>query len=82
MSYPPAFVETTTFCSCIVATHVSLSQTLSRREKPLRSPSQFFNKIICAHSTNIKEIYCDLDTANHNEIVSTLLNSLGIKVKV
>ncbi len=40
-----------------------------------------FQKIICAHGTNIKEIYCDLDTAFKNKIVSTLLNSLGITVK-
>ncbi len=39
-----------------------------------------FQKFICAHGTNIKEIYCDLDTAFKNEIVSTLFNSLGIQV--
>ncbi len=40
-----------------------------------------FQKLICAHGTNIKEIYCDLDTAFKNKIVSTLLNTLGITVK-
>ncbi len=41
-----------------------------------------FQKLICAHGTNIKEIYCDLDTVFFlNEIVSTLLNLLGIQVE-
>ncbi len=40
-----------------------------------------FHKLICAHGTNIKEIYCDLNTAFKNEILSTLLNSLEITVK-
>ncbi len=36
---------------------------------------------ICAYGINIKEIYCDLDTAFKSKIVSTLLNTLGITVK-
>ncbi len=40
-----------------------------------------FQKLICAHGTNIKEIYCDLDTTFKNEIVSTLFKTLGITVK-
>ncbi len=40
-----------------------------------------FQKLFWAHGTNIKEIYCDLDTAFKNDIVSTLFNSLGIQVK-
>ncbi len=40
-----------------------------------------FQKLICADVTNIKEIYCNLDTAIKNEIVSTLFKSLGIAVK-
>ncbi len=40
-----------------------------------------FQKLICAYGTNIKEIYCDLDTAFKVEIVSTLFKSLGITVK-
>ncbi len=35
-----------------------------------------FQNLICAHSTNIKEIYCDLDTAFKNEVMNTLLNSV------
>ncbi len=34
-----------------------------------------FQKLICAHVTNIKEIYCDLHTAFKNEIVSTLFKT-------
>ncbi len=40
-----------------------------------------FQKLICAHGTNIKEIYCDLDNIFKNEIVSTLFKSLVITVK-
>ncbi len=40
-----------------------------------------FQKLICAHGTNIKEIYCDLDTAFKNEIVSTLFKTLGMTIK-
>ncbi len=40
-----------------------------------------FQKLICADGTNIKEIYCDLDTAFKNEIISTLFKTLGITVK-
>ncbi len=39
-----------------------------------------FQKLVCAHGTNIKEIYCDLDTAFKNEIVATLFKTLGITV--
>ncbi len=41
-----------------------------------------FQKLICAHGTNIKEIYCDLDTAFKNEILSTLFNTREITVKL
>ncbi len=44
-------------------------------------PESLFQKLICAHGTNIKEIYCDLDTAFKNEIVSTLFKTLGITMK-
>ncbi len=40
-----------------------------------------FQKLICAHGTNIKEIYCDLNTDFKNEIDSTLFKTLGITVK-
>ncbi len=40
-----------------------------------------FQKLICAHGTNIKEIYCDLDTAFKNEIISTLFKTLCITIK-
>ncbi len=40
-----------------------------------------FPKLICAHWTNIKEIFCDLHTAFKNEIVSTLFKTLGVTVK-
>ncbi len=40
-----------------------------------------FQKLICANGTNIKEIYCDNDTAFNNEIVSTLFKTLGITVQ-
>ncbi len=39
-----------------------------------------FQKLICAHGTNIKDIYCDLDAAFKNGIVSTLFNTLDITV--
>ncbi len=40
-----------------------------------------FQKLIYTYGTNIKEIYCDLDSAFKNEIVSTLFKTLGITVK-
>ncbi len=39
-----------------------------------------FQRLICAHGMNIKEIYWDLNTAFKNEIVSTLFKTLGITV--
>ncbi len=51
------------------------------RHKASEVAESLFQKLICAHGTNIKEIYCDLDTAFKNEIVSTLFNSLWISVK-
>ncbi len=36
-----------------------------------------FQKLICAHGTNIKEIYCDMDIAFKKEMMNTLLSSLG-----
>ena len=38
-----------------------------------------FQSVICQHGTNVKEIYCDLDTAFKNEIMNVLTSSLGIK---
>ncbi len=40
-----------------------------------------FQKLNCAHGTNIKEIYYDLNTAFENEIVLTLFKTLGSTVK-
>jgi hypothetical protein len=40
-----------------------------------------FQTVICQHGTNIKEIYCDLDTAFKNEIMNILSSSLNIKIK-
>ena len=40
-----------------------------------------FQNVICQHGTNIKEIYCDLDTAFKNEIMNILSKSLNIKIK-
>ncbi len=40
-----------------------------------------FQMLICTHGTNIIEIYCDLDRAFKNEIMKSLLDSIGIKVK-
>ncbi len=36
--------------------------------------------LICTHGTNIKEIYCDLDTAFKNDIMNTLVKAFGIKI--
>ncbi len=61
--------------SCYVIT-----DTLKTR-KATNVAESIFQKLICAQGTNIKEIYCDLDTAFKNEIMTSLLNSLGITVK-
>ncbi len=47
-----------------------ITNTLKTR-KASEVAELLFRKLICAHWTNIKEIYCDLDTAFKNEIVST-----------
>ncbi len=60
--------------------HFIITYTLKSR-KASEVVESLFQKLICAHGTNIKEIYCDLDTAFKNKIVSTLFNSLGITVK-
>ncbi len=57
-----------------------ITDTLKTR-KASEVAESIFQKLICAHGTNIKEIYCDLDTAIKNEIVSSLFLSLGIQVK-
>ncbi len=59
--------------------HFIIMDTLKTR-KSSKVAESLFQKLICAHGTNIKEIYCDLDTAFKNEIVYTLFNSLGIQV--
>ncbi len=46
-----------------------ITDTLKTR-KASEVTESLFQKLICAHS-NIKEIYCDLDIAFKNEIVST-----------
>ncbi len=57
-----------------------ITDTLKNR-KASEVAESLFQKLICAHGTNIKDIYCDLDTAFKNEIVSTLFKTLGITVK-
>ncbi len=57
-----------------------ITDTLKTR-KASEVAEYLFQKLICAHGTNIREIYCDLDTAFKNEIVSTLFKTLGITVK-
>ncbi len=57
-----------------------ITDTLKTR-KASEVAKSIFQKLIYTHGTNIKEIYCDLDTAFKNEIVSTLFKSLGITVK-
>ncbi len=56
-----------------------ITDTLKTR-KASEVAESIFQKLICTYRTNIKEIYCDLDTAFKNEIVSTLFKSLGITV--
>ncbi len=56
-----------------------ITDTLKTR-KASEVTESLFQKLICTQGTNIKDIYCDLDTAFKNEIVSTLFNSLGITV--
>ncbi len=56
-----------------------ITDTLKTR-KASEVAESLFQKLICAHETNINEIYCDLDTAFKNEIVSTLFKTLGITV--
>ncbi len=57
-----------------------IKDTLKTRKASEVAESNF-QKIICVHGTNIKEIYCDLDTAFKDEIVSILFTLLGIQVK-
>ncbi len=57
-----------------------ITDTLKTR-KASEVAKSLFQKLICAHGTNIKEIYCDLDIVFKNEIVSTLFKTLGITVK-
>ncbi len=61
--------------SCFIIT-----DTLKTR-KDSEVAESLFQKLICAHGTNIKEIYCDLDTVFKNEIIATLFKTLGIIVK-
>ncbi len=61
--------------SCFIITDVLKTLKASEVAESL------FQKLIWAHGTNIKEIYCDLNTTFKNEIVSTLLKTLGITVK-
>ncbi len=61
--------------SCFIITDTIKTRKASEVEESL------FQKLICAHGTNIKGICCDLDTAFKNEIVSTLFKTLGITVK-
>ncbi len=59
--------------------HYFITDTLKTR-KASEVAESIFQKLICTHGTNIKEIYCDLHTAFKNEIVSTLFKSLCIRV--
>ncbi len=68
------------FVMCCNYSHFVIRYTLKSR-KASEVTESIFQKLICAHGTNIKEIYCDHDTAFKNNIVSTLFNSLGIQVK-
>ncbi len=60
--------------------HFIITDTLKTR-KASEVAESLFQKLICAHGTNIKEIYYYLDTAFKNEIVSTLFKNLGITVR-
>ncbi len=59
--------------------HFIITDTLKTR-KASEVAESLFQKLICANRSNIKDIYCDLDTAFKNEIVSTLLKTLGITI--
>ncbi len=56
-----------------------ITDTLKIR-KASEVAESIFQKLICTHGTNIKEIHSDLDTAFKNQIVSTMFKSLGITV--
>ncbi len=55
------------------------TDTLKTR-KASKVAESLYQKLICAHGRNIKEIYCDLNIVFKNEIVSTLFNTLGITI--
>ncbi len=57
--------------------HFIITDKLKTR-KASQIAESLFQKFICAYGTNIKEIYCDLDTAFKNKIVLTLFKTLGI----
>ena len=48
--------------------------------KAIEVAESFFQNVICAHGTNIKNIYCDLDTAFKNSVMDYLLKTFQIKV--
>ncbi len=54
--------------------HFIITDTLKSRKASVVAKS-LFQKFICNHGTNIKEIYNDLDTAFKYEIVSTLFKT-------
>ncbi len=52
-----------------------------KTRKATEVAESIFQKLICTHGTNIKEIYYDLDTAFKIKVIRILLSSFKIKVK-
>ena len=48
--------------------------------KAVEVAESFFQNVICAHGTNIKKVYCDLDTAFKNAVMDYLTKTFGIEV--
>ncbi len=56
--------------------HFIITDMLKTR-KASEVAESLFQKLICTHGTNIKEIYYNLDITFKNEIASTLFKTFG-----
>ncbi len=51
-----------------------------KSRKAVEVSESIFQNVICQHGTNIEKIYCDLDTAFKNAVLSYLLSAFGIQI--
>ncbi len=60
--------------------HYIITDALKTR-KATEVAESIFQNLMCTHGTNIKESYCDSDTAFKNEVIRILLSSFKINFK-